>query len=576
MEFTILRVNMSTGECRFEAFPEAYAGLGGRGLTSGIVAAEVDPACSPLGPRNKLIFAPGLLGGTNCANADRISVGCKSPLTGGIKEANAGGLPGGQLAAFGIGAVVIEGSAEEGRWHMLEIGKGRARLVPSIVHGLNNYAVVSALAGKYGRDCSYISIGRAGEFRLAASSIAFTDQDLHPSRHAGRGGAGAVMGAKGLKAVIINPEAGLPLPVKDAEAFEKAARRFSSALKSSLPDGGGLTEYGTAVLVNILNEAGGLPTRNFRYGRFGGHEAVSGERLNRLTRERGGKVAHSCMPGCVIRCSGIFPDKEGNYVSKWPELETVWAFGPNAGISDLDVVARYDRLCDDVGVDTIDVGSAVALLMEAGVLPFGDADGALKLVEEISAGTAMGRVLGSGAAITGKVFGLRRVPAVKGQSLPAYDPRAVKGQGVTYATTPMGADHTAGFVVAAELLNTGERGEPPDKESRIEISRRMQISAAAVDSIGLCLFVAFAALDNPETQTCIVDMLNAKFGAAMAVEDIAALGKRVLRAEVGFNRRVGFTDAADRLPDFFSDEELLPHAQKFDISAQDLNSVFKW
>ncbi|MDR2744615.1 MAG: aldehyde ferredoxin oxidoreductase [Desulfovibrio sp.] len=574
MEFTILRVNMTSGECRFEPLPEAYMGLGGRGLTSSIVAAEVEPSCAPLGPHNKLVFAPGLLGGTNCANVNRISVGCKSPLTGGIKESNAGGVPGGHLAALGISAVVVEGLAREGRWHMLEIGKAHARLVSSVAHGLNNYDVVSKLAGEYGKSCGYISIGRAGEYRLAASSIAFTDQDVRPARHAGRGGAGAVMGAKGLKAIIVNPEGSSPLPVNDAEAFDKAAGCFAAALKGNPVSGKGLADYGTAVLINIVNEAGGLPTRNFRHGRFKGHEALSGETLHRLTRKRGGRVARGCMPGCVIQCSGTFLDKRGRYVSKWPELETIWAFGPNAGIDDLDMVARYDRLCDDVGVDTIDVGSALSLLMEAGVLPFGDAGAALKLVEEISAGTALGRVLGSGAAITGKVFGLRRVPTVKGQSLSAFDPRAIKGQGVTYATTPMGADHTAGFAVAANLLNVGGQVDPLGKEGQVALSRRMQIAAAAMDSIGLCLFAGLAVLDNPETQSCIADMLNAKFGLTLGVEDVAGLGKKVLRVEVDFNRRAGFTEAADRLPDFFSDEEIPPHAEKFDISAQDLDSVF--
>ncbi|MDR1778097.1 MAG: aldehyde ferredoxin oxidoreductase [Desulfovibrio sp.] len=576
MEFTILRVNMTTGECHFEPLPMTYAGLGGRGLTSGIVAAEVDPASSPLGPRNKLVFAPGLLGGTNCANVNRISVGCMSPLTGGIKESNAGGVPGGQLAALGVSAVVIEGLAGEGCWRMLEIGKDHARLVPSTVHGLNNYDVVSRLVERYGRHCGYISIGRAGEYRLAVSGIAFTDQDVRPSRHAGRGGAGAVMGAKGLKAVIINPEGSPPLPVKDAEAFERAAERFAAALKGNPISGAGLTNYGTAVLVNVVNEAGGLPTRNFRQGRFKEHEALSGETLHRLTKKRGGKVARGCMPGCVIQCGGTFLDRKGGYVSKWPQLETVWAFGPNAGIDDLDMVARYDRLCDDVGVDTIDVGCALSLLMEAGVLPFGDAEAALKLVEEIGEGTVMGRVLGSGAAITGKVFGLRRVPAVKGQSLSAFDPRAIKGQGVTYATTPMGADHTAGFAVAANLLNVGGHVDPLGKEGQVALSRRMQIASAAMDSIGLCMFAGLAILDNPEMQSCLADMLNAKFGLTLGVDDIADLGKRVLRLEVDFNRRAGFTEAADRLPDFFSDEEIPPHAEKFDISAQDLDSVLKF
>ena len=498
--FRFLRVNMAAKTCVFEDIPQEYAGLGGRALTSTIVAREVDPTCTPLGPHNKLVFAPGLLGATNSPNGNRISVGCKSPLTEGIKESNAGGQPGGHLARLGILAIIVEDMAKEGEWWQLEIGQDSARLVPSTVAGCNNFAAVEKLVETYGKECSYITIGRAGEYRLTAASIACTDRELRPMRHAGRGGVGAVMGSKGLKAIIVNPEGGRNHPLVDEAGFRDSAKRFAKALAGHPITGKGLAEYGTAVLVNILHEAGGLPTANFTVGQFDKHEGVSGETLNALTKERGGEgaVAHGCMSGCVIRCSGILADKKGKFQSKWPEYETLWSFGPHCGIGELDKVSRFDYLCDDFGVDTIDVGVAVGVAMAGGGIPYGDADAALKAVEGISEGTPLGRVLGCGAATTGRVFGVRRVPCVKGQSLPAYDPRAVKGVGVTYATTPMGADHTAGYAVTANILNCGGKVDPLKKDGQIELSRNLQIATASVDSVGLCLFTAFAILDVPD------------------------------------------------------------------------------
>jgi aldehyde:ferredoxin oxidoreductase len=531
-----------------------------------------------LGPHNKLIFAPGLLGGTSCANANRISVGCKSPLTGGIKEANSGGQPGGHLAKMGIHAIVIEDIAPRDKWYQLELSADSAKLVPATVAGLNNYDAVAKLVEQYGKDHSYVTIGRAGEFKLTAASIAFTDRELRPTRHAGRGGVGAVMGSKGLKAIIINPGDSKGVPIKDKDAFSEASRRFSKALTTHPVTSQGLTNYGTAVLVNILHEAGGLPTYNFSQGRFDDHEAVSGETLNQLTKERGGEgvVAHGCMTGCIIRCSGIFPDKNGKFMGKWPEYETLWAFGPDSGINDIEMIVRYDSICDDVGVDTIDVGGALGVLMDSGLLKFGDAQGALELMGEISKGSAIGRVLGCGTATAGRVYGVRRVPTVKGQSLPAYDPRAVKGQGVTYATTPMGADHTAGYAVTANILSVGGKVDPLSTTGQVELSRNLQIATAAVDTCGLCLFVAFAVLDIPDALAAIVDMLNARHGLTLKVDDVPGVGKLVLDLELDFNRRAGFTNAADRLPDFFSDEPFPPHNKVFDVTDEELDSVLKW
>ncbi len=576
--FKLVRVNMTTKTCTFEDVPAQYRGMGGRGLTSAIIGKEVDPNCNPLGKNNKLVFSPGLLGGTICANSNRISVGCKSPLTGGIKESNSGGQPGGYLAKMGIMGLVVEGAAAEGEWYQLELTKSSAKLVPSTVTGLNNYDAVAKLIGTYGDKCGYITIGRAGEFRLSAASIAFTDRELRPARHAGRGGVGAVMGSKGLKAVIVNPEGGANHTLVNEAAFKDAAKRFAKALTDHPVCGQGLPNYGTAVLVNILHEAGGLPTNNFSVGRFAGHESVSGELLNQITKERGGEgvVAHGCMSGCIIKCSGLYPDKSGKLVGKWPEYETIWAFGPNSGIDDLDMIAKYDRLCDDIGIDTIDIGCAIAVAMDAGYLKFGDAAGALKLLEEVSVGTPIGRIIGSGAGITGKVFGVKRVPVVKGQSLPAYDPRAVKGVGVTYATSPMGADHTAGYAVTANILGIGGKVDPMKTEGQIELSRNLQIATAAVDATGLCLFVAFAVLDNPEALVAIVDMLNAKYGLSLKLDDVTSLGKQVLECERDFNKRAGFTEVHDRLPEFFTEDALAPHNVKFDISGAELDTVFKW
>lgn len=576
--FKFLRVDMVTKKCTFEKIPAEYEGLGGRGLTSAIVSREVDPACTPLGPRNKLVFAPGLLGATNSPNTNRLSVGCKSPLTGGIKEANAGGQPGGHLARLGILAIIVENISEDGEWWDLEVRKDSARLVRSSVEGLNNYDAIAKFKDMYGDQCSYITIGRAGEYKLTAASIACTDRELRPSRHAGRGGVGAVMGSKGLKAIIIDPAGGANAPIHDVEAFKAASKRFAQALAENPITGSALEDYGTAILVNIVNEAGGLPTRNFTTGRFEQHEELSGEHMNELTKKRGGegRPAHGCMSGCVIRCSGLYPDKKGKLIGKWPEYETIWCFGPHSNIDDLDLIAQFDYLCDDYGVDTIDVGVAIGVAMAGGGIPLGDGKAVLKAMHGISEGTPLGRVIGCGAETTGRVFGVRRVPCVKGQSLPAYDPRAVKGQGVTYATTPMGADHTAGYSVTANLLNVGGHVDPLKKDGQIELSRNLQIATASIDSVGLCLFTAFALLEVPDALPAVVDMLNAKFNWKLTGDDVTSLGKRILTMEVDFNRRAGLGEATDRLPDFFMDEKLPPHNTTFDFTDAELQETLNF
>ncbi|HIE29366.1 TPA: aldehyde ferredoxin oxidoreductase [Candidatus Poribacteria bacterium] len=573
----IYRVNMTEGKVTKEEIPEAYAGLGGRGLTSTIVAAEALPTCHPLDENNKLVIAPGLLTGTAAANSGRLSVGAKSPLTGGIKESNAGGTSAQKLARLGIAAIVVEGKAENGKLFKLKIDTSGAELSPADeLKGLGNYDTVAKLTEKYGEKVGYISIGPAGEMKMSAASVAVTDPENRPTRHAGRGGMGAVMGSKGLKAIIVD-DSGTSRPVvKDPEAFRAAARTFAQLLREHPVTGEGLPTYGTNVLANVINEAGAYPTRNFSEGQFEGTDKISGETLRDTIIARGGSPKHACHPGCIIQCSGIYHDEDGNYLTKRVEYETVWANGADLGIDDLDAIAQMDRLYDDYGLDTIEMGATIGVAMEAGVKEFGDAAGVIELIHEVGKGSYLGRILGNGAAVTGQAFGVSRVPVVKRQALPAYDPRAVKGIGVTYATSTMGGDHTAGYSVAPNILKVGGDLDPLSPEGQVEISRNLQIATATLDSTGLCLFVAFCVLDRPEAMDAIVNMINAQYGLSLTGDDVTELGKKILRTEREFNRKAGFSAADDRLPDFFKTEKLPPHNVVFDVPDEELDTVFNF
>ncbi len=554
-----------------------YAGLGGRAMTSIIIATEVHPLAHPLGAENKLVIAPGMLSGTAGAMTGRLSVGCKSPLTGTIKESNAGGQAAQVMARLGYAAVILEGKPTTDDLYKIHINKdGITITVDNSLRLMDNYPVIAKLRGEYGDKVAYMTIGSAGERKLLTASIACTDPELRPTRHCGRGGVGAVMGAKGIKAIILD-DAGLKMrPPKDPERYRDANRKFVEGLRKHPVTGEGLPAYGTNILTNILNEAGGYPTRNFKSGVYEGGSKLSGEAQAELEIKRGGKATHGCHRGCVIQCSGIYNDAQGNYVTKQPEYETVWSHGGHCGIDDLDTVARLDYLDDNIGVDTIDMGVAIGVAMDAGVIPFGDKEGAIRLVEEVGKGTPLGRILGCGAAITGKVFGVERVPVVKDQALPAYDPRPIQGIGVTYATTTQGADHTAGYAIATNILKVGGDVDPLKTEGQVELSRNLQIATAAIDSTGMCLFIAFAIMDQPETFQALLDMLGSFYGITMTGDDVVALGKKVLSAERDFNKRAGFTAAHDRLPRFFYTEAIEPHNQVFGITDEELDSVFNW
>lgn len=573
----IIRVNMADLSTRIEAVPAAWAGLGGRGLTSTIVAAEVPPTCHPLGPSNKLVFAPGLLTGTPAANSGRLSAGAKSPLTGTIKESNAGGTAAQMLARLGIKALIIEGIPKADAWYGLHVSMdGVTVQEESELVGKGNFAVIDALEARLGKKTGILTIGPAGELKMTAANISVKDPDSKIRSH-GRGGLGAVMGSKKIKFISISDEGAPKVPIADPEKFKTAARTFAKALLDHPVSGEGLPTYGTNVLVNILHEAGGLPTKNFTTGQFDGHDKISGETMHETIVARGGKHKHGCHAGCIIQCSQVYHDKEGKYVTSGFEYETIWGLGADCCVDNLDDIARADNLMDDIGIDSIETAVMFGVAMEAGILPFGDGKGIIRLLEEeIGKGTALGRILGGGAGSVGRAYGVTRVPVVKNQGIPAYDPRSVKGIGITYATSTMGADHTAGYTIATNILNVGGFVDPLKKDGQVELSRNLQIATAAVDSTGMCIFVAFPALDIPECLPALIDMINARFGISLTGDDVTNLGKHILKVERQFNIDAGFTREHDRLPEFFKTEPVAPHNAVWDFSDAEIDEFWNF
>ena len=556
-----------------------YAGLGGRAMTSAVVAKEVPPLCHPLGAENKLVIAPGMLSGSAAAMSGRIYVGCKSPLTGGIKEANSGGQPSQMLARLGYAAIILEGRPADDTLYKMVVNKDGATIAAdNSLKMLGNYDLVEKMKAAYGDKVACISIGPAGEMKMSAATIAFTDMEQRPTRHAGRGGVGAVMGSKGLKAIVVDDEGTARREPADPDKFKEANKAFVAGLKKHPVTGEGLPAYGTNVLTNVVNEAGAYPAHNFSTGQFEGASKISGEALAELEDSRGGEGSstHGCHRGCVIRCSGTFYGKNGNFLTKQPEYETIWAHGGNCGIDDLDVIAELDRMDDDFGLDTIEMGATIGVAMEGGVAKFGDAEAAINLLKEVGQGTPLGRILGNGASVTGQVFGVERVPVVKRQAMPAYDPRAVQGIGVTYATTTMGADHTAGYSVTANLLGVGGNVDATKPGGQVELSRNLQIATAALDSTGMCLFIAFAILDQADTFQAYMDLIASFSGQDFVGDDFAALGKSILTNEREFNAAAGFTSKDDRLPAFFKTEPIAPHNVTFDVTDEELDSVFNF
>jgi aldehyde:ferredoxin oxidoreductase len=581
----ILRINVTDRSSKFEDVPEAYKLLGGRGLTSTIVHDEVPPTCHPLGPNNKLVFAPGIVTGTAAPSSARISVGAKSPLTGTIKESNAGSGWAPALAAMRVKALVVEGQPEEkGKYWVVSLSWDEAEGKPKVEFiladdyvGQDLYEVYPKVFERFGK-VNIAGIGVAGEYLYSNSGVVFDDLAGRPSRYAGRGGLGTVMGSKGLKFIVLDRKGAPGVEIADKALFDEGRKKLAEALRTAAitKPKGALNTYGTAVLVNIVNEAGGFPTRNFSSGRFKGAPKIAGEAIFEGNKERLGKELynHACSPGCIIQCSNTWHKPDGTEHVSCVEYESDWALGANCGIDNLDDIAELVRLCNAYGLDTIEAGTTIAVAMEAGLADFGDGKKAIDLMHEIGKGTPLGRILGSGTAAAAKVFGVVRSPVVKGQSMPAYEPRAIKGIGITYATSTMGADHTAGYTINPEILGVAGKVDPLTPEGKAEVSRAFQAATAwVVDTTGHCLFIAFA-MDIPSCFEGVVDEVNGVLGTQYTADDIAELGAEILRKERAFNEAAGFSEVHDRLPEFMKYEKLPPHNVVFDVPDEALDAVY--
>ena len=568
MEPRVWRVDVANKTVTTEEIPPRWERLGGRGLVARILLDEVPPACDALGLSNKLLWAPGLLVGHMLSSCDRISIGGKSPLTGGVKESNAGGSTGLKMARLGIKALILEAERPSEGWWLLHISTQGGRLEPADdLAGLGVYQAASTLLERFGARVGLAIIGPGGEMQLAAAGVLNLDKDREPSRINGRGGLGALMGARRLKAVVIDDEGGEKPFLADPSLYAATQKLLTRELMAH-PQTAVYRDYGTASLVAMVNGFGGLPTRGFSSGHFENAEKISGETMRDLLLSRGqpSETTHACMPGCTIRCSNRFGDADGNKIVAPLEYETIGLVGSNLGFDSLDTIARLNWEMNDLGLDTIETGAALGVAAQAGHLSLGDFDGVMALLDEIRKGTPLGRVLGNGAATTGRALGVQRVPAVKGQAMPAYDPRAIKGTGVTYATSPQGADHTCGLTVRAKVDHLDPKGQA-------ELSRTTQINMAGYDTLGACLFAGFGFAKAPGS---IRDLLNARYGWSVGDDILQELGRETLTLERAFNRLAGFGPQDDRIPEWMTKEPLPPHNSVFDVPDEDLDGLLEW
>jgi aldehyde:ferredoxin oxidoreductase len=561
----VVRINVREEEIRREPVSGPDLLWGGRGYIAKTLLEEVRPGCDPLGPENKLIFATGILPDARIPGSGRLSVGAKSPLTGGIKESNAGGQASLAFARLGIRSLVLEGDGG-GRLRIIRITKrGIGFEDASAFARMGNYDLAGALAGRYGKNNCIISVGPAAEMLLPTACIAVTDKDGYPGRFAGRGGLGAVMASKGIKAIVVEIDRTVhPLPGDD---FKELLKKYVAAVRSIPLTAEALPRYGTNFILAPLNAIGALPTRNFSRGSFRGAARIDAEALYGTIVSRGGKgrADHACTTGCIVKCSNVYPDEKGEVLVSPLEYETISMVGSNLEIDSLDDIARINYICNDLGVDTIEIGGAMGVAMELGYYRFGRVEDVMDALDNLKKGTILGRVIGQGTYVAGRVLGSRRIPAVKGQGLPGYDPRGIKGIGVTMATSPMGADHTAGHTFAAKINHH-------KKEGQVEVSRNAQIQRALLDTLGWCSFYSAPVFGNLEL---IADMINRAYNANLSAESLLAVGRQTLKRELEFNARAGIGRESDGLPEFFSREPLPDFGTVFDFESAELEETLK-
>jgi len=526
-------------------------------------AATVDP----MSPSNPLIFSAGPFAGTSFSNANRTSVGCRSPLTGGIKEANGGGTFSYALGQLKIaGFTLLEASPT---WVVLHFKKdgtlGFDDATPYM--GKGNFEANDLLHARYGKKVSIALCGPVGEYEGLLAGVAFSDKDGRPARLAARGGVGAVMGVKKVKAIVVDLDK-MP-PFEEPKKVNAAIKDYAKMLQADGIVTNFYAKVGTMGMADVQNQMGGLPVRNFSAGQLANLAAgetfkMGGDYIGPLNTSRGGEQTHSCMPGCVIQCSNVYHDASGKEVVSPVEYETLGLLGSNCGLTEPDDLAQLNFVANDLGVDTIELGGMIGVLMEAGLGRFGDVTFMTECLAELRRGTANGRLWAQGTARVGEHYKVARVPVIKKQAISAYDPRVVEATGISMMTTAQGADHTAGNL---PRLKTREM----DTESLLKQSLTIQTSAAATDSLGLCIFGR--SVTEPNTEF-LANALNAAHGTSYGKDFFEKLGQDTLRLEKEFNRRAGFTVKDDELPAFFYQEPLPPTNLVARFHAADVHGVY--
>ena len=549
----LIRVNMTDLTVSIDDYPQQWKLIGGRALSAKILLQECDPNCDPLGPDNVLTLTPGVMSGTSAPTSGRLSVGCKSPLTNGIKEANAGGEPAADLMKLGYRGIIVTGQPadRDKRWGLEVTADGVKLMDATEYKGMWNYASCAKLLANYPKTASAISIGPAGEMMAKGASVACTDRDKEkrPARHAARGGVGAVMGAKCLKWVAIDPGKAPIRKPADPKALMTYIKAFS---KDYLATRHKQFEWGTSAVVPIANMLHTFPYKNRTDGRNPEVDTLDGARIQETFEERGGGM-HNCMTGCIVKCSNIVHDKDGNYVTSALEFETLTLLGSCCAINNWEDVADLDRLCDELGLDTIETGAAIAVLMDAGGMEWGDAVGAKKLLSQgIEGGDRDAVDVANGAVAVGKTHNHARVPVAKGQAMPAWDPRPLLAAGITYCSSAMGADHTAGLVVDPAISG----------EAAVVASQEVQVINAVCDTSGFCMFLGPTIDEHSK-------FFSIMFDEEVTNEQMADIGWQCLLDEWEFNDKAGFTAADDDMAACLREEPIGEDKDRvFNISAE--------
>jgi len=559
----IVRVNCKTEKVMVKPEGEEFKRLGGRALTSKILLEEVNPAGDALGPENKLVIAGMLLSGTSISTANRLSFGAKSPLTGGIKEANTGGDAGSYLARHGIKGIIFEDIPVDKQIRILRIRKDGEILLEDADYlaGKSNYEVVDIISERFDDDVSLISNGIAGERGYFNSAIMVTEMGIKkPCRAAGRGGLGAVMGSKGIKAIVIEkPAKPYMMEMADKKHFMEESKKV---IRSVLDGRGVFSKVGTVGLVDATVPMAVAPYKNFNGEAFSEEEKenFNCQKIVERIKKYEGSTGHACQPGCVVKCSNIINDEQGEFLTAGFEYETVELVGPNCAIFDVDVIAQIDRFCDDFGFDTIELGVTLGVYMESGKLSWADEQGALDLLNSFYEGNEIADDFGMGAWRLGQKYGVKHIPTVKGQAMAAYDPRNLKGTGTVYAISTMGADHTCGASLSRRDL------VPTEKEGQLEFAVDAQAKMAACD----CNVCLFAWAGTAAAGDAYAEAVSAALGGEWTFKDIIEMGRECIIREREFNRLAGISPDQDKLPEFFYSEPSSATGAVYDITFEEI------